>query len=121
MFLYTVAPIDVGWELLQEFPDSIQKKLNLAIDEGLVDIAIKETDKMLATFHRCLEVARKHGWEGDFKSYAKPRLLCFPNPDNGNIQYGFMWKQGNNGTTFIASPFKLEYLGDEEPVAQFAC
>ena len=54
------------------------------------------------------ELARAKGWEGDIRQ--GPFIAGIPTGDHTT---GIMiaWKQHNNGTTFIASPLKLPWLG----------
>ena len=53
------------------------------------------------------ELARAKGWEGDTRQ--GPFIAGIP---TGDYTTGILiaWKQGNNGITFIASPFKLPWL-----------
>ena len=49
-------------------------------------------------------------WEGDIT--AGPYVFLLPDPDGSCFRYGFVWKQYNNGRTFIASPFELHWLNE---------
>lgn len=49
-----------------------------------------------------------HSWEGDYT--AGPFVFLLPDPDCDCLRHGFIWKQRNNGTTFVASPFELPWL-----------
>lgn len=91
MFLYEIAPVDHNWNLL--------RKVDLK-DEYVKNI---------------LDRAREHGWEGDFTEV--PRVMVLP-PDNGgcDFSFAFVWKQSNNGTTFIASEIELPQLGEAEEI-----
>ena len=91
MYLYLLSPIDHGWESLP--------KVNM--------------QKPSKRFQEVLEVARKHLWEGDFTEV--PRIMTLP-PDKDGYEFAmaYIWKQDNNGTTFIASEVPLTYLGDPE-------
>lgn len=47
-------------------------------------------------------------WEGDI---VENGLLVFALPcDSCETKVGFIWKQENNGSTFVASPFPLPWL-----------
>ena len=66
---------------------------------------------LLRRFHALTEEAKKRfkSWEGDM---GIPSPFWIPTPeDNGGFSVGFVWKQGNNGTTFIVSPVELPHLG----------
>lgn len=49
------------------------------------------------------------GWEGDVRD---DELYVFALPsDSCETKIGFIWKQENNGSTFVASPYPLPWLG----------
>jgi hypothetical protein len=67
----------------------------------------------LADFAYALRLAKDTGqWEGDYN--YEPRVFWSPDPDLFRFSYGFVWKQDNNGTTFIISPQPLKWLEDDE-------
>jgi hypothetical protein len=49
---------------------------------------------------------REIGWEGDVSE--GPYFFCLP--DEGYCSLGYMLKQSNNGSTFVASPQPLPWL-----------
>jgi hypothetical protein len=51
-------------------------------------------------------------WEGDFS--RGPCVMPIPDPDNNGFQAAFVWKQDNNGTTFVVSPVALPWLWEYE-------
>jgi len=48
--------------------------------------------------------------------YKRPLCFFLPNPEGFNIEYGFIFKQYNNGYTFIISPLELEYIDQYEDI-----
>lgn len=54
-------------------------------------------------------------WEGSIT--AGPYVFALPVHDSSSLHLGFVWKQNNNGTTFIASPLPLWWL-DEPSYSQ---
>jgi hypothetical protein len=52
------------------------------------------------------KAARQLGWEGD------GRCVQFVIPHGGSFEICLAWKQGNNGTSFVASPVALPHLED---------
>jgi hypothetical protein len=96
IYLYKLCYIDHDWDFLPLAPES-------------------------SILKSILRMGRFVGWEGDF--IHKPRILYFPRIDNYyDFAVGYIWKQQNNGITFLASPFKLDYLEemngcDDEVVA----
>ena len=80
--------------------------------EGLVPFPVDEGGE-LAEFKRTAFAMAKH-WEGDFR--AGPFQFCIPYPNAGGIcVQGILWKQDNNGTTFIglSEDLDLPHLLDE--------
>jgi hypothetical protein len=108
-YAYAVSPIDIGWE-----------HLPLA-EEVTADIARQEAAEVvheypgaygvlefLSAIKEAKAEARKVGWEGDYRD--APCVFWLPSPDSSDMRYAFIWKQDNNGTTFIVSPFRLPWL-----------
>jgi hypothetical protein len=56
------------------------------------------------------ELAKKAGWDGDIRDGPYVTVLPLP-PGPSPVVIG--WKQDNNGNCFIASPYKLPWLGSE--------
>ena len=63
-------------------------------------------------WERAKRLARSLGWEGDVREGPFVTVLppadgaCSPSP------VAIAWKQGNNGATFIATPYRLPWLDD---------
>lgn len=101
MFVYALGPIDYwgGWTQLK-------------------DLMIQDEDpwvyasSLVRRWDLAKEMARHLIWEGDV--IQGPYVS--PIPDTGGdvvCEFLIGWKQQNNGTTFIASPFKLPWLEEE--------
>lgn len=90
-------PIDLGWGNLQTLSDFIANPVVYSPHEGA------ELGKI---FEQLLKACMDKGWGGDDSEVA--RVMWLPN----EVQFMpvFAWKEGNNGTTYIASPVKLEWL-----------
>jgi hypothetical protein len=99
--VYSVGPIDHGWEHLK------------TVKETLADIASREDEieetgdrnaeavqQFIADWSSATAAAGSEGWEGDFRH--EPRVFWLPS--EVNFVYGFVFKQDNNGTTFVVSP-----------------
>lgn len=108
---YDLPPIDWHWNYLPTV-DEMAKRF--AADDAVLDLngAPEYEPRMLPDFLKHFEMAKEMatevGWEGDFKAYAGARVFFLP----GEVQfdYGFAWKQENNGTTFVVSPHPLTWL-----------
>lgn len=111
MFVYQVSPIDFwnGWIGEKEFLMSYVEDHTHGryADLDMLAHRIKE----YSTFREgALALAKRAGWEGDIRD--GPYVAAMP---YGDCESKFMiaWKQSSDGTTFIASPFRLPWL--EEP------
>ncbi len=60
----------------------------------------------IGTFYGAQIIAGEEGWEGDFR--GEPRVLWLP--DENCFRHAFVWKQDNNGMTFVVSPHRLPWL-----------
>lgn len=70
------------------------------------------------------EISRKKpcSWEGDIRHHesddpsisyeSNAYIFSIPNPYLNTCVCGMIWKQDNNGTTFICSPVELPHLSD---------
>lgn len=89
--IYVLSPMDDGWDdMLGADPAS----------EPLASI---------------LQRARgpEFRWEGDFRPHGHPRRIPVPDGEYGTHQI-YVWKQENNGTTFVASPVRLPWLEERD-------
>ena len=108
-FFYNMTPIDQLWQMLPT-PEDVIKNLVDSSDDGpeygisdrVVTFA-KDYEYVLAAF-------KTKGWEGDFRGHSKVFWL----PYDVDFIYGFVWKQDNNGSTFVASPHELIWLKEYE-------
>jgi len=58
---------------------------------------------------RFVSMAEKSHWEGDIGDL---HFFAVPQPPD-RIAIGLVWKQGNNGTTYICSPIPLPWVETE--------
>ncbi|PSS59873.1 hypothetical protein C6558_36235 [Ensifer sp. NM-2] len=101
IFVYKLGPIDFwnGWLSAADFVAETEN----------VDANYNE-ETFLPFVEKAQDLARGIGWEGDMRS--GPFVSALPNPDSGNLSdFILAWKQDNNGTTFVASPYELPWLG----------
>jgi hypothetical protein len=98
--VYGLAPVDFwgGWS----------KPEDVLTDDPHDWQGIQRSDYE-AFLERAKEIARRLGWEGDMRQGAF--LAGIPDPDNSRSTFMLAWKQDNNGSTFVASPFPLPHLG----------
>lgn len=101
LFCYNTGPID-NFYGLHTF-ESLEEEMGGPCRES-VNIR-SELDRLLGA---CLPAFRDLGWEGDCN--LGPGFFMLPDPEGATFQWGVAIKQGNNGQSFIASPFPLPYL-----------
>jgi len=112
-FGYRISPIDMGFRFLWTV-DQFRDQLRLEdIDQhgtfGRLcgePITLNGLNRFELEFERAKHLARDHGWEGDFRDgpFVMPVLF------DDEVSYAFVWKQDNNGSSFVLSPVPLPYL-----------
>ncbi|MGY4437046.1 hypothetical protein ACVWWO_009523 [Bradyrhizobium sp. F1.13.1] len=97
MFAYALNPIDhwTGWMTEAQFLAQIRAGY-MPVDEA----------GYFAAKNRALDLARSAGWEGDVRQ--GPFIAGMPSGDERHFLIG--WKQDNNGTTYIVSPYRLPWI-----------
>jgi len=102
---YDISPIDAHWEFLptlKQVENSLRKrdaKVNLFEEDNLLPV-------FSADWLHAKRQASAAGWDGVVRGDVRVFWL----PAENEFQYAFVWKQDNNGTTFVVSPFKLPHL-----------
>ena len=116
VYVYETNPIDfwAGWQLVHEIckipphiSDLLNPDANLDDDCGFHSPDYISAIDVAAFFTAAKWTARKIGWEGDI-SWG-PYISMLPQNESDCL-FMLAWKQANNGTTFIASPFELPWL-----------
>ncbi len=105
--VYSIIPIDFGWERLQTVEEVAA---NMAEEKaaGIVHAqpSYSDLEKFFSDIQRARSLAEEAGWEGDYRD--RPRVFWLP--DENDFSCGFVWKQDNNGTTYVVSPHPLPWL-----------
>lgn len=110
--VYETFPIDFDWGHLPSVDDVAQKLggieaiMRAAGDENYIEGT--SLDSFLDAWENAKAAARDHGWEGDFR--AGPVVMWIPEKERGGFRPGFVFKQDNNGSTFVISPVELPHL-----------
>lgn len=109
LYVYPMNPVDFGWEnfrtveeTLARLCDDIKKVMTERENyySHVFSGPIEELDAFVSLYNMSLIAARKAGWEGDMREDA----VVVPIIEDPECSYGFMWKQDNNGTTFVILP-----------------
>lgn len=106
IYIYEIPPIDHLWECLPTtagYLQTVRDKIGLREWFQL-------RDEIKSFSLRSSDIAIKAGWEGDFREGCSPRVFFLPG--DTCFEIGLVWKQDNNGTTFVASPRRLDYLNE---------
>lgn len=101
ILVYALGPIDFwnGWNNATDYVAETQK-----MDDNFNE------ETFQPFFEKAKALAREAGWEGDMRS--GPFVSALPNDDPGSLSdFIIAWKQDNNGSTFVASPHELPWLG----------
>ena len=101
--VYGISPIDFGWEMLPSIEDTAAQIARAAAGEYG---EINAVEQFLQDFKVAKGMATRAGWEGDFRH--EPKVFWIP--DENAFAYGFVWKQDNNGETYVVSPQPLPWL-----------
>ena len=103
---YELSPIDFGWESLSSVDEAAGnlRRLGMKGYQGYHDQA-RDLER---AFEEAKTLARARGWEGDFS--AGPKVFWLPHEDSMSMLPGFIWKQSNNGITYVVSPLPLPWL-----------
>jgi hypothetical protein len=121
--VYERPPIDMWWNFLQTAADVARDMAGggalFAIEHGSIDsngsarFGLNLADTFVKNFHMAQELARQHGWDGDFSTEEpSPRVLWLPEKDSNVFAHAFVWKQDRNDTTYVVSPHPLPWLGE---------
>lgn len=108
-YVYDIIPIDFGWERLK----TVKETLSLLADSDSNefdapkhDINDKTVRDFIDMWASAKEAAAAKGWEGDFRHNP----CVFWLPSEMDFVCAFVFKQDNNGTTFVVSPVPLPWL-----------
>jgi hypothetical protein len=102
--IYGLFPIDYGWDYLPLLSDI---EVREGKNGGLNDLNLSGAREMLMRATPCL--INDMGWEGDF---AVPlRAILLPSGDT-DMEIALVWKQSNNGNSYVVSPKPLVWLED---------
>jgi len=102
MYFYQTSPQDVFFGMVE-----IEKALAEEESSG-------DRYRLLQLIVECVRhvaLAKGSRWEGDFHSM---HVFSLPCPENTTTEMGLIWKQSNNGDTYICSPVALPWIDEGE-------
>lgn len=104
---YSIPPIDFGWQHLKSVSETLsdlsQADYEVAVQGDIDNQTVRE---FLEGWESAKEAAAEVGWEGDFRGHP----CVFWLPSEYDCEFGFVFKQDNNGTSFVISPKPLPHL-----------
>lgn len=105
--VYELLAIDFGWEHVKTVKETLVAIANgpdeLSHPDGLNSANAKA---FLDAWESAKSAASEKGWEGDFRH--EPSVFWLPS--EGDFNYGFVFKQDNNGDTYVVPPHALPWL-----------
>lgn len=112
LYGYHFSTIENNWEELTPLNEFLQ---TFADDDGDVSTRDKESLKeIIAKSDTALALAREMGWDGSYTGC--PYLFWLPSKNSQSFEYGFVFKQTSDNTTFVISPIELSYLAQDSEV-----
>jgi hypothetical protein len=102
--VYEVPPIDNRWEFLKTIKETLGDIAKYSGEAGDSDDPhFEELSDFVRAWESAKDAAAELGWEGDF--VEEPRVFWLPT--EMEFEYAFVFKQENNGTTYVVSPQEL--------------
>lgn len=113
MFIYQTAPVDyfAGMLPIAIAAENMWKELDEIEESG--NEAVFNLFKLAMDCSRAVSLAKSSYWEGDIRGHDL-YVFALPDPDATPPHLGLMWKQDNNGTTFICSPVALPWISNDD-------
>ena len=106
MIVYQVCPI-YDWSGWHDPRELFRVRVRIFEDFGLFS---NQWDR---AWEQALELGKEAGWEGDIREGPFVSVLPEPPGSYSAVPFLIAWKQDNNGTTFIASPYELPWILNE--------
>lgn len=105
--VYDLIPIDFGWQHSKTVREALAEIAESQEEFDHPDgLNTKGAKAFLEAWESAKAAATVKGWEGDFRQDP----IVFWLPSGHGFDYGFAFKQDNNGTTFVVSPHALPWL-----------
>lgn len=114
LYGYQFFVIDHFWELSPTVDQFFKNLVDLYPAKENVDEFQSMLFTATAKWKYAQQLADELGWEGDF--VGEPRVFCLPDPASMAMDYGFVFKQKNNGMTYVISPIHLDYIANFDNV-----
>lgn len=112
-YVYELPPVDNGWFFSKTVDEVAHLLSEIHTKEKLEGVPVHNVfspsvNDFIRDWESAKHAASEHGWEGDFRS--TDQRVVFAIPHEGDFQIGFVFKQHNNGSTFVVSPVEQLHL-----------
>lgn len=106
IYVYEMSPVDF-WQGWQPATAVVTSEVDEFGQPPEGKVSRQEYD---AAWDLAAATAAEAGWEGDIRGEVYVSALPAAGAVTSKLLLG--WKQDNNGTTYIASPYPLSYLSE---------
>ena len=106
MFIYQTDPIDF-FDGAVPISEAGERMVAIPGGYGLFNLI-----RLAMECSRAVALAGGSYWEGDIRGQDL-YVFGIPDPGESAFRLGLMWKQDNNGSTFICSPVALPWISDD--------
>jgi len=107
---YDISPIDFNWEYLPTVKDTLCSLIQTPMQWETAcgeDVNEDWAASFVDSWKFAKETARQRlHWDEEFNGH--PRVIWIP--DDNAFGFGFVFKQGNNGNTYVFSPQPMAWL-----------
>jgi len=112
-YVYELPPVDNGWFFAKTVDEVAHLLAEADTKEKLEGVPVPNlfapsVDDFLRDWEAAKDAAFGQGWEGTFRS--NDQRVVFAVPHEGDFQIGFVFKQDNNGSTYVVSPVEMPHL-----------
>lgn len=102
--------MDYGWDSMKSLKEALESTFNNWLDLDL-NYALVLSNNLYEESQAALNCLEQAGYDGVPRCLSLIKVFALPNPDGTpDMSYGFVLKQDNNGTTYVASPFSIPAL-----------
>lgn len=118
----TISPIDqfLGCQSLSKLLEQEEGNISATVYENGKEIVYYYTEEINNQYEEAEQAVIQAGFNFDDLRDGRDRIMVFSIPDiEFNCRLGFIFKEDNNGNTFIVSPFELPHFSTNSDVTIF--
>lgn len=111
-YIYQTPPVDY-FQGLRRITDVAREYVLTPEDEREGDSELFSLFSLAMYCARAVALAKGSYWEGDIRG-QNLYVFALPDPDATPPHLGLVWKQDNNGNTYICSPVPLPWIDPKD-------